>query len=78
MQHVKQKDGGDGTPFPPGALLRADSHRLLAGRIESLRIRSSRRGSPVIHDGLHGELTEIKAPPHARGAYPVTLIYAAE
>lgn len=31
MQHVKQKDGGDGTPFPPGALLRADSHRLLAG-----------------------------------------------
>ena len=42
MQHVKQKDGGDGTPFPPGALLRADSHRLLAG--ESSHCASAQAG----------------------------------
>lgn len=31
MRPLNEKDGGDGGPFPPGALLRADSHRLRAG-----------------------------------------------
>ncbi|MBK8535778.1 MAG: hypothetical protein IPL59_11995 [Candidatus Competibacteraceae bacterium] len=31
MRPLNEKDGGDGGSFPPGALLRADSHRLLAG-----------------------------------------------
>ncbi len=66
MQHVKQKDGGDGTPFPPGALLRADSHRLLAGESSHCASAQAGGGRPssmtgfkdlleyvVVHEMLH-------------------------
>ena len=44
MQHIKEKDGGDGKIRPPVALLHAESHRRDAWRFKSLRIRASARG----------------------------------
>lgn len=53
MRPLNEKDGGDGGPFPPGALLRADSHRLRAGE-------SSPSASAQAGGGRSSSMTHFK------------------
>ena len=76
MQPFNEKDGGDGGSFPLGALLRADSHRLMAGESSPYASAQASGGHPSsmtgfeeINDTENREwFTKIKADAAAKAA----------